>query len=79
MPLNISHRNCSIVLCIFFLCLLVRNAVCACLYLPPIRAGMRDTCMNPDVEFTVFKIVFYEILIMLGIKFITKTDFVSKL
>ena len=36
---------------------------------------MRDTCMNPDVEFTVSKIVFYyEILIMLGIKFITKTE-----
>ena len=25
-------------------------------------------CMNPDVEFTVSKIVFYEILIMLRIK-----------
>ena len=33
-----------------------------------------DTCMNPDVEFTVFKIVFYKILIMLGINFITKTE-----
>ena len=42
----------------------------------PIRVGVRDTCMNyPDVEFTVIKILFYEILIMLGIKFITKTDF----
>ena len=82
MPLNISHRNCAIVLCLFLLCLLVRNAVCACLYLPPIRAGMRDTCMNPDVEFavfTVFKIVFYQIFIMPWIKFITKTDYVSRL
>ena len=35
---------------------------------------MRDTCMNPDVEVTVFKMLFYEILIMLGIKFITKTE-----
>ena len=30
------------------------------LCVPPIRAGMRDTCMNSDVEFTAFKIVFYE-------------------
>ena len=49
---------------------------CAYLYLPPIRVGMRDTCINyPDVEFTVIKILFYEILIMLRIKFITKTNF----
>ena len=40
-------------------------------------ASMRDMCMNPDVEFTVFKIVFYEILIMLGIKLITKTYFLQ--
>ena len=33
--------------------------------------------MNPDVELTVFKIVLYEILIMLGIKFITKQNFVE--
>ena len=31
---------------------------------PLIRAGMRDTCMNPDVKITVFKIVFFEILII---------------
>ena len=37
--------------------------------MPPIRACMRVTCLNPDVEFTVS----YEILIMLGIEFITKT------
>ena len=36
---------------------------------------IRDTCMNPDVEYTVFKIVFYEILNKLGIKFIIKTEF----
>ena len=47
---------------------------CAQLYVPPICAGMGDTCMYPDVEFTVFTIVFVEILIMLGIKFITKTE-----
>ena len=35
--------------------------------------------MNPDVEFTVFKIVFYEILIMLGIKFMTKTEYFTRL
>ena len=27
--------------------------LCAHLYVPPICAGMRDTCINPDVEFTV--------------------------
>ena len=34
----------------------------------------RYVYMNPYVEFTVSKIVFYEILIMLGIKFIAKTE-----
>ena len=43
---------------------MVRKVVCAHLYLPPIRAGMRDTCMNHD---GVLKILFYENLIMLGI------------
>ena len=42
---------------------------------------MRNTCMYmyiiPDVEFTVSKIVLYEILIMLGIKFITKTKLLT--
>ena len=29
-------------------------------HVPPIiSAGLRDTCMNPDVVFTVFKIVFF--------------------
>ena len=57
-----------IVLCVFLLCLLVRNAVYSHLYnVPLIRAGMRDMCMNPNVEFTQIKIVFYEILIMLEI------------
>ena len=82
MSLNIRHRNCVVVLCVFFLCLWARNAVCTMLYVPLIRAGMRDTCMKPDVEFTVFtvfKIVFYQILIMPWIKFITKTDYVSRL
>ena len=49
------------------------------LHVPPIRAGMRDTCMNPDVEFTVFRIVFYEILVLLGINFITKSEYFTRL
>ena len=31
----------SIVLCVFFLCLLIRNDVCAQLYVRPIQAGFR--------------------------------------
>ena len=54
----------------FFLCLLVRNAMCTFVIVPPIRVGMRDACMNPDVVFTVFKIVFCVMFIMLGLKFI---------
>ena len=42
-----------------------------------LKTGDKYTCMNPDVEFTVFKIVYYEILIMLGIKLITKTEFLK--
>ena len=46
---------------------------------PLIRAGYHDMCMNPDVVFkAVFKIVFYKILILIGIKFITETDFFNK-
>ena len=48
------------------------------LHVPPICAGMCDMCVNPDVEFTVFKIVFYEILILLRINFITKKQNVSQ-
>ena len=48
------------------------------IYIPPIRAYMRVTCLKPDVEFTESKIVLYEILIMLGIKFITKNRIVHK-
>ena len=59
---NIRQMNCVIVLCVLFLCLMVRNVVCTCMYTctctAPIRAGMRDTCMNHNVEFTVLKIVF---------------------
>ena len=66
-----------IVLCVFFLCLLVRNAVCTLVL--PICAGMLDTCMSLNVELTVSKIIFYEILIMLGIKFITKTELFTRL
>ena len=35
--------------------------LCAHLY-----ASMRNACMNPDVEFTVFKILFYETFIILN-------------
>ena len=59
MSLDIRHINCVIVLCGFFSVFIGQN-----FYVPLIRAGMRDTCMNPDVEFTVFKIVFFEILII---------------
>ena len=47
-----------IVLCLYF-CVYWLEMMCAYLYIPPIRAGIRNTCMNPGVEFTVFKIVFY--------------------
>ena len=56
-------------MCILFVFNMVRNAVCAHLYVSPISASMRDTYMYPDVELTVFKIVSYENLIMLGISF----------
>ena len=35
---------------------------------------MRDTLMNPVLEIKVFTILYYEILIMLQIKFITKQN-----
>ena len=50
-------------MCIFSVFIGQKCCVHTSKYVPPIRAGMRDTCINPDVEF----IVFYEILIMLGI------------
>ena len=68
MTLNIRHRNCVIVLFVLFQCLLVRSAVCILVCMPPIRACMRERCMNPVSEF-----VCYEIFIMLGIKFTTKS------
>ena len=40
------------------------------LYVPLVRAGMRHTCMNPNVEFEIIKIVFHEIMIILRMKFI---------
>ena len=43
----------------YYLCLLVRNAMCTHVYVPPNRAGMRDALMDPVVAFTVFKIVFF--------------------
>ena len=56
-----------------------KSCVKTVIYVPPIRAYMRVTCLNPDEGFTESKIVFYEILIMLGIKFITKTELFTKL
>ena len=53
--------------------------LCAYLYVPPIRAGMRDRCINSGVEFTVSKMLLYEILIMLGIKFITNSQLFTRL
>ena len=47
-------QKCAIVLCIF-LCLFI--SVHTCILVPPIRASMSDTYMNPEVEFTAFKIV----------------------
>ena len=73
MSLNIRHINFVIVLFVLFLCLLVRNVVCT-------LVCTADSCIyarflyEPYVEFTVSEIVFYEILIMLGIKFTTKTE-----
>ena len=57
----------------YFLCLNWSEMLFAHLHVPPIR----ETCMNLDVELTVFKIVFYEILNMLGIKCIIKTEFLQ--
>ena len=68
-----------IVLCVPILCVYCSEMLCAHLYLPPICVGMRDKCMNYlDVEFTAIKILFLEMLIMLGIKFITKTEFFTR-
>ena len=53
---------------VYFFCVCWSEMLCAHVYVPPIRADTRYKCMNPDVEFTVSKIVFYEILIMLRIK-----------
>ena len=55
----------------FILCVYWSEMLCAHMYMfPPNRAGMCDACMNPDVVFTVFKIVFCVMFIMLWIKFI---------
>ena len=43
--------------------------MCTFVYVPPIRAAMCDAWMDPDVVFTVSKIVFC-VMFMLGIKFI---------
>ena len=70
-----AQKLCESFICIFSVFIGQKCCVHAHLHVPPIRAGMRDTCMNPVVEFTVFRIVFYEILVLLGINFITKTEY----
>ena len=77
MSLHIRYRNCVIVfMCTFSEFTGQKRCVHTDLYVPAIRARMSDMCMNyPDVEFTMFKIVFCEILIMLGIKFVAKRNF----
>ena len=58
------------ILCMFSVCL-VRNAVCTLVHVCTANlCRYEHTCMDPDVLFTVFKIMFYEILTML-----TKTYF----
>ena len=58
-----NKQGCVIVLCVLFVCLLIKNAVCTA-----------DSCKYVYVEFTVFKLVFFRNinLIILGIKFIAK-------
>ena len=71
MSLNIRHRKLGdSFLCIFSVLIGQKCCVHTCMDL----CKYEHTCMNPDVLFTVFKIVFYEILIMLENKFITKQD-----
>ena len=76
MSLNIRHRNLDdSFMCMFSVFIGKKCCVHTCMD----SCRYEHTCMNPDVVFTVFKIVFYEILIKLGIKFITKTDFFTML
>ena len=62
-----AQKLCDSFICIFSVFVGQKCCVTAALHVPPIRAGMRDTCMNPDVEFTVFSIVFHELLVLLSI------------
>ena len=54
-----------IVLCVFSVFIGQKCCVHTVMY----ARYMRVTCLKPDVEFKESKIVFYVILIMLGIKF----------
>ena len=56
MTLNSRHKNLCVFLCVYW-----SKMLCAHLNVPPIRASMRDTCMNPYIEYKMFKIVFNEI------------------
>ena len=64
-----AQKLCESCMCILLCLLYQKYSVRTVIYVPPIRACMRVTCMNPDVEFTVSKTVFNEILITLGINY----------
>ena len=64
-------------MCIF--CVYWLKKLFAQLHVPPIRASMRDTCMNPDVEFAVSEFVFDELMIMLWINFQSKIELFTRL
>ena len=65
-------------LCDSFICTFSVFWLSTHLYVPPICASIRDTRMNPDVKFIAFKILFHEILIMLGIQVYNKNIFFYK-
>ena len=44
-------------MCIFSVFIGQKCCVYTCIQVPPICASMRDTCMNPEVEFTVYRVV----------------------
>ena len=76
MSLIIRHRKLvDNFMCIFSVFIGMKCCVHTCMD----SCRYEHMCMNPDVVFTVFKIVFYEILIKLGIKFITKQIFFTRL
>ena len=77
MSLCIRHRNCVIALWVFFLCLSVRNDVCTLVCTAELCKSSRKVYEPWCRFYYVFKIVFYEMLILLGIMLITKSDFLQ--